>query len=32
MADLGDHANELVLALLDGLLAPRPALAIRQTA
>lgn len=28
MADLADHANELVLARLDGLLAARPALAI----
>ena len=32
MADLADHANELVLARLDGLLAARPALAIRESA
>ena len=31
MADLADHANELVLARLDGLLAARP-LAIRESA
>ncbi|ABR85586.1 MULTISPECIES: TraR/DksA C4-type zinc finger protein [Pseudomonas aeruginosa group] len=32
MADLADRANELVLARLDGLLAARPALVIRESA